>query len=219
MDTLPSNICGECVEDVNMAFGFVQLCIASDSSLRNQETRRMLRQIEEEALGEEEIVIKCEELIEQENLYEQQNDHAADRLSDDNLSESEVSQEDLHFTTVKVKDKYKCEVCVLSFNNKTKFNKHRKTHDETKPFKCKECLQTFSKKIHLNVHLRSHIKQEDKKFSCEICGKQFTFEYLLKQHEYKHKDEKPFPCAKCNKGNCTYFALKIKTFRDIFQVV
>lgn len=201
MDTLPSNICDRCVGDVNMAFDLVLLCIASDTSLRNQETRRMLRQIEEEALGEEEIVIKCEELVESEHLDEQQNDHISDRVSDDNLSENEVTQEDLNCAPVKINDKYKCDVCALSFNNKTKFNKHKKTHDDSKPFKCKECLQTFSKKLYLNVHLRSHIKQEDKKFSCEVCGKQFTFEYLLKQHEYKHKDEKPFPCTKCDKGN------------------
>lgn len=201
MDTLPSKICDRCVGDVNSAFDLVQLCIISDSSLRNQETRRMLRQIEEEALGEEEIVIKCEELIEVENSHEQQNGHMSDRVSDDSLSENEITREDLLCGAVKIKDKYKCEVCALPFNNKSKFSKHKKTHDNSKPFKCKECLQTFSKKLYLNVHLRSHIKQEDKKFSCKVCEKQFSFEYLLKQHEYKHKEEKPFPCTKCNKGN------------------
>ncbi|KAJ8917490.1 hypothetical protein NQ315_005539 [Exocentrus adspersus] len=202
-NTLPSNICSQCVKDVNAAFDLTQLCIASETALRNQETRRMLREIEEEALSEEEIVIKCEDGINQENLDAHQSPCEVSHGSGDNLSDNDSVQEDLHFTTVKLKDKYKCEVCALSFNNKTKFNQHKKTHDKSKPFKCEECLQTFSKKLHLNVHLRSHIKQEDKKFSCEMCGKQFIFEYLLKQHEYKHKEEKPFPCTKCDKGCLT----------------
>ncbi|KAJ8939002.1 hypothetical protein NQ314_011252 [Rhamnusium bicolor] len=205
--TLPNNICSKCIQDTVAAFDFAQLCVASDASLRNQETRRMLRKIEEEALGEEEIVIKCEVLNESESVEIQQiEEFGVDEISDDSSSENEATpriNKHLNLSVVKSKDKYKCSVCSLPFSNKTKFQKHQNTHDNSKPFKCKECTQSFSKTLHLKLHLRSHIRQEDKKFSCKKCGQQFTFEYLLKQHEYKHTDEKPFPCTKCKKGQLT----------------
>ncbi|KAJ8978519.1 hypothetical protein NQ317_002423 [Molorchus minor] len=203
-NTLPNNICGQCKENVVSSFELAQLCIASETSLRNQETRRMLRKIEEEALGEEEIVIKCEILNENESLEVPQTDQfLSDGASNDTFSEPEETAqiaEELRFTTIRTKNRYQCDACQLCFNNKTKYLKHQNTHDNSKSFKCSECSQSFSKKIHLNNHLRSHIKEKDKKFSCEKCGQQFLFEYLLRQHEFKHSDKKPFPCSKCSKG-------------------
>lgn len=126
------------------------------------------------------------------------------------LEKSEESAESEDITEQKTK--FTCTKCDLSFSNKTSYTKHKNSHEDN-PYKCDKCFQCFQKKMHLNVHLRSHIKDEDKKFVCKTCNKQFMYEYLLKQHEYKHSDEKPYPCKICNKGKyrvfINKFALKV----------
>lgn len=197
-DFLPDKICNKCTENIIISYNLVQLCIASDATLRNQETRRMLRKIEAEALEEDTVI---------------RNDLAFDSIEQTDMEFSfpnEIKNEteacwhgvnDTEYCQIrKSGDKYLCEKCTISFTNKITYQKHLKIHDNTKPFKCVCCSQTFSKQLHLKVHLRSHIKKEDKQFVCSVCGEHFSFEYLLRQHSYKHTDEKPFPCNKCGKG-------------------
>ncbi|KYB27486.1 zinc finger protein OZF-like [Tribolium castaneum] len=132
---------------------------------------------------------------------------AKDTKCDSNKQNSDlIKSEDLNLP----KDsEFQCRICKLTFSNKTSLNKHNKsTHKDDNPFKCDQCSQSFRKKMHLNVHQRSHTKDEDKKFFCKSCDKQFMYEYLLRQHEYKHTDEKPFPCSVCNRGCLTAESLR-----------
>lgn len=101
----------------------------------------------------------------------------------------------------KTQNRYSCTNCSETFYTEEKLQRHAALHDPTRAYRCGECNKSFSKKSHLNIHLRCHAKKEDKKFMCKECGQQFMYSYLLKQHSYKHTDEKPFPCPKCDKGN------------------
>lgn len=96
--------------------------------------------------------------------------------------------------------KFQCEKCHESFSTKSRLQKHESFHDSNNPYKCEECLKTFSKKTYLAIHMRKHVKAEDKQYDCTVCGQKFVYSYLLKQHSYKHIDEKPYPCSKCNRG-------------------
>lgn len=200
-ENLPDKICSKCTENVIIAFNLVQLCIGSDTALRNQETRQMLRKIEAEAL-EEEIVLDDPSLdsIDQRDMEVSLTDVLKSEIFSNNVKELEYCK---GIST----DKYFCEKCKVPFTNKTKYHKHLKSHDLTKQLKCDHCSQMFSKQLHLNVHLRSHMKNEDRHFVCSVCGKHFMFQYLLKQHSYKHTDEKPFPCKKCGKGKSKIFII------------
>ncbi|CAG9837145.1 unnamed protein product [Diabrotica balteata] len=210
-DTLPSNICSECTQGVLTAFDFVEICIASDARLRTQETRRMLRKIEAEALElEDDEALKCETPSEIEHCSEQ------DELVETGKSEeqSQIIQEkenplplELQFTITRIKNKYKCDLCKHKFNNKTVFNKHKRTHEKN-AFKCTKCSASFNKKTNLKAHLTIHLENKDKKFKCKECGKFFVFEHLLKQHEFRHSDVKPFPCTNCDKGCLTAESLR-----------
>lgn len=126
--------------------------------------------------------------------------------------------------------KFVCINCPESFYSEEKLRKHCKLHDSSRAYKCNECNKLFSKKSNLNIHLRSHTKEEDKKHSCKECGQQFTYSYLLKQHSYKHMEQKPFPCSKCNKGKsrvnvcsttvkCKYDIIKINYLYDFLTVI
>lgn len=156
-EKLPDKICSKCTENVTTAYNLVQLCIASDTTLRNQETRRMLRKIEAEALEEDTIL--------QDDLHLDSNEQKdmEHSLTDELNSENEVCWNIVKEPEYKdiISDKYLCEKCKMSFTNKTNYQKHLKIHDPTKQLKCDHCSQIFSKQFHLNVHLRSHIKKED----------------------------------------------------------
>ena len=177
-DGLTDSLCTDCFQKLCTAHDLIQTCVTSDTILRN--------------VAKDE----CEEsVILETNCDSNEGDHVDSLKCEENADEHDEQS----ISTSKCV-KYTCSICHVSFNNKAKFTKHRKIHNDNNPFKCHECSQTFPKKLHLNVHLRSHIKNEDKKFSCGSCNKQFMYEYLLKQHEYKHTDEKPYPCKFCTKG-------------------
>ncbi|CAH0557196.1 unnamed protein product [Brassicogethes aeneus] len=181
-DILPKTICKECLTNLNFSYNFTQQCINSEKLLKTKETQILL-QIEQEASKpkEQDLNETCDTL---KSNYEE--------------IILTVSPNVKH-----TDEKYTCIVCSKLFSNKIKLQKHLKTHDDSNPFKCEECLQTFSKKWNFDTHMRSHVKNEDKKYSCEVCGQQFMFQYLLTIHEYKHKEDKPFPCSKCNKSCLT----------------
>ncbi|KAJ3633719.1 hypothetical protein MTP99_010650 [Tenebrio molitor] len=183
-DGLSNILCIACLQKLCNAFELVQMCISSDIILRNTAKDEFTEILE----------INCDS--------KDQNDDSL--KSEESVTEDEPEEN----TNLPKSVKYACDICNIFFNNKTKYNKHKKTHDDSNPFKCNECSQTFSKKLHLNVHLRSHTKDEDKKFICKSCNKQFMYEYQLKQHEYKHTDEKPYPCKFCSKGCLTAESLK-----------
>lgn len=50
---LPNNSCITCIDSINAAFAFTQICIVSDEILKKEETRREFRKIEQEALLDE----------------------------------------------------------------------------------------------------------------------------------------------------------------------
>lgn len=179
-------------------FNFIQLCVASERELRSQETQFMLRKIEAEALEEDTLVTNDQ--IENTAEIDSENVSLADEINGEIDVYTGGSKQRECQRNFKLVDKYSCEKCLLSFNNKTKYNKHIKIHDDAKQLKCHHCPQVFLKQIHLNVHLRSHIKKEDRKYVCNNCGEHFLFEFLLKQHSFKHSVEKPFLCKKCGKG-------------------
>ncbi|CAH1996438.1 unnamed protein product [Acanthoscelides obtectus] len=189
-DSLPENVCSVCLSATFTAYSLVHQCVTSDNILRNYETRRMLRIIEDEALKDEDSVVKEEQC------------DCVKTEGEDLCSDKDSAEETLGTPS---KTKYQCEKCLMAFGNKRKFIKHQTVHLK-RPYECLECNQTFSKQLHLDVHSRSHSKE--KKFTCDKCGQQFIFEYLLKQHEYKHSDKKPFPCTKCSKGCLTAESLK-----------
>ncbi|KAF7281470.1 hypothetical protein GWI33_004717 [Rhynchophorus ferrugineus] len=222
---LPSGVCLDCTNRIKTAYIFYRMCKTSDELLKKEETRRKFRKIEEEALLDENEIIDdvpvdddSIHLIKHEETEQNLSSTSENSLQAPSYSDSESAGKNddqlpryktaISKPVIHVKDKYKCDKCLMSFSNKIKFLGHQKVHDNTKPFRCDICLQSFLKEIHLKVHLRSHVKSEEKKFACKTCGKQFIFAYLLKQHEYKHSDQKPFPCPKCNKGCLTSETLR-----------
>ncbi|XP_044739018.1 zinc finger protein 501-like [Chrysoperla carnea] len=65
---------------------------------------------------------------------------------------------------------------------------------ERKSYECEACNVKFENKKNYEKHLKTH-KQL---YICPICGEQKSSKARLKQHSFKHSDEKPYKCEKCN---------------------
>ncbi|GBM28364.1 Replication initiator 1 [Araneus ventricosus] len=71
---------------------------------------------------------------------------------------------------------------------------HTQSHrtDKEKRFVCDVCGKDFSNKHNLHAHHREHTGE--KLFVCPTCGKKFTQKSNLTTHLRTHTGEKPFSC-------------------------
>ena len=77
---------------------------------------------------------------------------------------------------------------------------YRKKHKGEK-FVCSECGKSLCNKISLERHINSRHTQRsgEKDYSCDVCGVLFDFDWQLKNHLTKHKNQnkKGFSCKTC----------------------
>ncbi|XP_062563933.1 zinc finger protein 239-like isoform X2 [Armigeres subalbatus] len=129
-----------------------------------------------------------------------------------------------------------CNICGKGFLKQSNLTSHLRTHADQKTFRCNICKQaTFKSKKALLDHRNRHLGL--KPFECDQCGKQFTNQYLLEQHEKVvhtgvrfscpqcdktftcksylkvhqriHQNVRPFTCEVCNRGHVTRRDLEV----------
>ncbi|KAM4736945.1 uncharacterized protein FYW61_004575 isoform 2-T3 [Anableps anableps] len=74
-------------------------------------------------------------------------------------------------------------------------NALKQVQTEAKCFTCDDCGKSFSWKNHLSRHMRIHTGE--KPFGCDVCGQRFNQNSNLNKHMRIHTGGKPFGCDVC----------------------
>lgn len=92
---------------------------------------------------------------------------------------------------------YACSNCDKTFNDKSNFRVHSRTHELLKLLKCDDCKLHFPNHSMFLCHLRSHVGF--KLFKCDLCDNTFAdpLNYLLDL--LVHVGFKPYKCDQCDK--------------------
>uniref|UniRef100_A0A673J951 C2H2-type domain-containing protein n=1 Tax=Sinocyclocheilus rhinocerous TaxID=307959 RepID=A0A673J951_9TELE len=123
------------------------------------------------------------------------------------IKTKEPNTEQEHLAESPVK-KFRCKLCGKEFGRNTHLVHHVRIHTGEAPFICDLCGRSFRcadwLKMHSNVHT-SEKRKNLKNYVCGECGKKFPGSTSLQSHQYKHRGERPFACAHCDKK---FFTLK-----------
>ena len=82
--------------------------------------------------------------------------------------------------------RYFCPTCNKGFTDKGPLIKHERRHKGIRPFVCLICGKGFGVKYVLEVHMRS-IHADEKRYSCDVCGKKFNLNQHYVNHMFKHR--------------------------------
>ncbi|RZC39960.1 zinc finger protein ZFP69B-like, partial [Asbolus verrucosus] len=164
-DEYPSNICQECVTNVNTLYNFRKVIINSDKELkeRNATLERMkTKQIEEEAQSKEqprESEIKNEQ---NETTIFDNVDSSLDPPSgsDHESTQIEPSIKESVKKAISVMKLCKCNICNKTFTSRFKLYNHRRT-EHVAPGVCNVCgmiVRSDNLKRHVQLHLESPVE-------------------------------------------------------------
>jgi len=116
----------------------------------------------------------------------------------------------------KEKQSWKNQKCTACSWKGSSLGEHWKSEhpDLSLPFLCHSCNHATYSEAYLKIHIWKH--HTEKKFKCDICGKESKLVSDHEKHIKSHTDEKDFHCDKCTKGFRNRFSLKAK---NIFSYV
>ncbi|XP_005111353.1 uncharacterized protein LOC101864572 [Aplysia californica] len=94
-----------------------------------------------------------------------------------------------------------CSVCGKTFKSSNLLVRHEAMHSLQR-IPCNICGAKFisQKKCDHHKEIRHSETSLQKPFICEVCGKAFRFQCLLRYHSRKHCSEKPFQCGECSES-------------------
>ncbi|XP_039092817.1 transcriptional repressor CTCFL [Hyaena hyaena] len=110
-------------------------------------------------------------------------------------------------TTGRLKQTFRCDICMFTSSRISSFNRHMKTHSTEKPHTCHLCLKAFRTVTLLRNHINTHTGTRP--YKCGDCVMAFvTSGELVRHRRYKHTHEKPFKCSMCKYASVEASKLK-----------
>lgn len=91
-----------------------------------------------------------------------------------------------------------CGTCGKEFKKAFNLKQHVRTHTNEKPLKCARCEKRFNDRSSMNKHVRT-VHSDIRPHPCLVCGKCFTTNSHLTDHQATHTQQKRFHCLQCGK--------------------
>ncbi|XP_030002486.1 gastrula zinc finger protein XlCGF57.1-like isoform X1 [Sphaeramia orbicularis] len=111
----------------------------------------------------------------------------------DKMTSNEFTVDDVRYRG----KQHQCSVCGKTFDRRSEFMIHMRSHTGEKPFGCSVCGKRFASKSNLSTHMKIHTGE--KSFVCSVCGKRFTHNSSLFNHVRIHTGVREFSCLECGK--------------------
>ncbi|KAI8799113.1 zinc finger protein 37-like [Biomphalaria glabrata] len=102
---------------------------------------------------------------------------------------------------------YNCDKCLYETSKSTQLVEHQRRVHLTKKFTCEICTKEFGYRKDLRRHMKCHTEAEN---CCDVCGKLYKEARQLLDHKKSHAEDyiKPeFPCKFCSKIFSTKYVL------------
>ncbi|KAK8383000.1 hypothetical protein O3P69_011501 [Scylla paramamosain] len=90
--------------------------------------------------------------------------------------------------------RYRCDQCDKAFNQRALYEDHCRTHRSARCFTCKYCDAAFKTYKNVACHVRA-VHLGDKRFICDICGRQHMTGANLRGHMKAHRGAASLPRA------------------------
>ncbi|XP_036414884.1 zinc finger protein 250-like [Colossoma macropomum] len=124
-----------------------------------------------------------------------------------------------HIRTHAGEKPYHCKFCNKTFGRKGHMQDHEKIHTGEKPYSCARCGKRFIWLNQVKLHIQNYHPEEtgiiikkstkhgilkiahqsENKYPCEVCGKNYSSQHVLRNHLRVHTGERPFKCKFCAK--------------------
>ena len=93
-----------------------------------------------------------------------------------------------------------CLECGKSFPTSTALRRHLTQHNpQSRPLPCIYCGRRFLEKAALTKHEQSHLAGDQRTHTCDICHKSFLQAADLNVHKKNHDPNKKFDCEVCGR--------------------
>ena len=76
-----------------------------------------------------------------------------------------------------------CLLCGKRFLSRGSLQRHASNHSEVKKFTCDICEKEFARKDVFKKHVTVHKDNSDVSFNCNVCSKSFRWKHSFERHE------------------------------------
>lgn len=204
-DRLPSNVCNQCLANLEIAFNFHKLVKASEEQFRQilslDEPVIEIPSIEycSPLADNSTINEKCEpklELVEETGIFIPC-DVSSELKQEQNFttkSSPEMLAHRREMRERRMQRLFECFMCKAKLKSFIDMRQHLKQHNEATPFKCKICAMHFSAE-HYGQHLC-----KGQSVQCDYCTESFqTTTNLLEHLECHNGQHKLYKCQDCSR--------------------
>ncbi|CAH2250113.1 jg6845 [Pararge aegeria aegeria] len=215
-DTLPSQICLNCLKELENAYKFRRKCLETDKVFRDQANKVKEETNQNYHPNDSNVTDNGQECIEFE-IDTHFDDQPDEVLTTGILTESVKIQKPTIKRERKISKKNKVrkarydywKICEICGKNTRNLISHLESHSSDRIYSCEVCGKKFKFKSGLIIHKAAHATTPKK--TCEVCGKNFYIMAQYRKHFAFHANERKFGCETCGKRFNSMDILKVHT--------